>query len=95
MYNLADQYRLGGWCRPAIPLYQSAFALASNMRKSQYGLAVCLLETLQMDEARRVTISALRWGADVRKGRELLAAANVGRDSLLARRARGDSLPVP
>jgi hypothetical protein len=88
MYNLADHYRQAGWCAPAIPLFRTAFDMASNMRKSQYGLAVCLLETLEMDEARRVALSAIRWGADVRKGREILAAAKLGRDSLVARRAR-------
>jgi protein O-mannosyl-transferase len=94
MFNLAEHYREAGWCEPAIPLYRTAFTLASNMRKSQYGLAVCLLERLEMDEARRVALSALRWGADVRKGRELLGAAKLGRDSLEARRARGDPAPA-
>ena len=93
MYNLAEHYRQAGWCDPAIPLYRSAVALASSIRKTQYGLAACLLETLQMEEARKVAISAIRWGADVRKGREIIAAANLGRDSLAARRARGDTLP--
>jgi tetratricopeptide (TPR) repeat protein len=94
MYNLAEHYREGGWCHAAIPLYRSAFAIASNMRKSQYGLAVCLLETLEMEEARKVALSAIRWGADVRKGREIIAAANLGRDSLTARRARGERMDV-
>lgn len=94
MYNLAEHYREGGWCHAAIPLYRSAFAIASNMRKSQYGLAVCLLETLEMEEARKVALSAIRWGADVSKGREIIAAANLGRDSLTARRARGERMDV-
>lgn len=93
MYNLAEHYRQAGWCDPAIPLYRSAVALASSIRKSQFGLAACLLETLEMEEARKVAISAIRWGGDVHKGRELIAAANLGRDSLAARRARGDTLP--
>jgi len=99
MYNLAEHYREAGWCDPAIPLYRSAFAMASNMRKSQFGLAVCLLETLDMEEARKVALSAIRWGGDVQKGREIVAAANRGRDSLVARGARGEipqpSRPVP
>ena len=93
MYNLAEHYREAGWCDPAVPLYRSAVALATSMRKSQYGLASCLLETLEMEEARKVALSAIRWGGDVRKGREIIAAANLGRDSLAARRARGDTLP--
>lgn len=93
MYNLAEEYRKVGWCPPAVPLYREAFANAPAMRKSQYGLAVCYLETLQMDSARATAISAIRWGADLKTGRQILAAANVGRDSLAARRARGDTLP--
>ena len=92
-YNLAEEYRKVGWCKPAIPLYQSAFAIAPAMRKSQYGLAACLLEEQDMEGARAVAISALRWGGDLKTGRAMLAAANTGRDSLAARRARGDSVP--
>jgi hypothetical protein len=92
-YNLAEEYRKVGWCKPAIPLYQSAFAIAPAMRKSQYGLAACLLEEQDMEGARAVAISALRWGGDLRTGRAMLAAAATGRDSIAARRARGDSIP--
>lgn len=94
MFDLAEHYREARWCEPAIPLYRTAFAMASNMRVSQYGLAVCLLETLNMEEARRTALSAMRWGANVREGREILAAAKRGADSLAARRARGDTLPI-
>jgi hypothetical protein len=90
MYNLADHYRQAGWCGPAIPLYRTAISMASSMRRSQYGFAVCLLESLEMDEARKVALNAIRWGADVRKGREIIAAAKLGRDSLAAKRARGE-----
>ena len=92
LYVLAEEYRKVGWCPPAIPLYRSAFAIAPNMRMSQYGLAVCQLEVLQMDSARATALSAIRWGADLRTGRQILAAAKVGRDSLAARRARGDTV---
>lgn len=92
LYGLAEEYRKVGWCPPAIPLYRSAFAIAPNMRKSQYGLAVCQLEMLQMDSARATALSAIRWGADLRTGRQIIAAANAGRDSLGARRARGDTV---
>ena len=94
MFDLAEHYREARWCEPAIPLYRTAFAMASNMRVSQYGLAVCLLETLNMDEARTTALSAMRWGASVREGREILAATKRGADSLAARRARGDTLPI-
>jgi hypothetical protein len=93
MFVLAEQYRNVGWCQPAIPLYRAAFSIAPNMRKSQYGLAGCYLETLELDAARATTLQAMRWGADLKTGRAILAAANAGRDSLAARRARGDTLP--
>lgn len=92
-YLLAEEYRKVGWCRPAIPLYQSAFAIAPAMRKSQYGLAVCQLEALDLDAARATALSTLRWGGDLKTARDILAAARVGRDSLQARRARGDTIP--
>ena len=96
MYVLAEEYRKVNWCQPAIQLYRSAFAIAPNMRKSQYGLAVCLLEMLQMEEARATALTAIRWGADLETGRQIIAMANSGRDSLAARRARGDTLaPTP
>ncbi len=92
-YNLAEEYRKAGWCKPAIPLYRSAFSIAPGMRKSQYGLAACLLEELDMDGARRTALNTIRWGGDLKTGRSILIAANAGRDSLAARRARGDTLP--
>jgi protein O-mannosyl-transferase len=94
MFDLAEHYREARWCGPAIPLYQTAFAMASNMRVSQYGLAICQLESLNMEAARKTTLSALRWGANLREGREILAAAKRGADSLAARRARGDTTPI-
>lgn len=92
-YNLAEEYRKAGWCKPAIPLYRSAFAIAPAMRKSQYGLAACQLEELDMEGARATAINTLNWGGDLKTGRDILAAANIGRDSLAARRARGDTIP--
>lgn len=90
MFNLAEHYRQAGWCEPAIPLYRTALSLANSIRKTQYGLAVCLLETLDMEGARQSALSGIRWGGDVQKGREILAAANLGRDSLAAKQARGE-----
>jgi tetratricopeptide (TPR) repeat protein len=95
MYTLADQYRQAGLCPPAIPLYRAAFAIAPNMRISQYGFALCLLEALELSEAKKVALNAYRWGADFRTAREIVRAADIGRDSLAARRARGDTLPSP
>ena len=92
-YNLAEEYRKAGWCKPAIPLYRSAFDIAPAMRKSQYGLAACQLEELDMDGARSTALNTIKWGGDLKTGREIVAAANIGRDSLAARRARGDTIP--
>jgi protein O-mannosyl-transferase len=91
-YLLAEEYRKVGWCKPAIPLYESAFAIAPAMRKSQYGLAVCQLEELDLDAARTTALSTIRWGGDLKTARDILGAARVGRDSLAARRARGDTI---
>jgi hypothetical protein len=93
-YNLAEEYRKAGWCKPAIPLYRSAFAIAPAMRKSQYGLAACQLEELDMEGARATALNTIRWGGDLKTGRDIMLAANVGRDSLAARRARGDTIPA-
>lgn len=91
-FALAEQYREFGICRPAIDLYRSAFEIAPNMRDRQLGLAACLLQTLELDEARNVALSAISSGASVKDARLVLYAAKVGRDSLIARRARGDTL---
>ena len=92
-YVLAEEYRKAGWCKAAIPLYNSVFSMAPGMRRSQHGLAACLLEELDMAGARSRALSAINWGGDLKTSREILAAARIGRDSLAARRARGDTLP--
>jgi protein O-mannosyl-transferase len=93
MYGLADQYRYANACPLAIPLYQRAFAIGNNLRKSGYGLAVCQLEMLDLENAKRTALSTYRWGADFKTARDIVRAANAGRDSLAARRARGDTIP--
>ena len=93
MYGLADQYRYANACPLAIPLYQRAFAIGNNLRKSGYGLATCMLEMLDMDGAKRVALNTYRWGADFKTARAIVRAADMGRDSLAARRARGDTIP--
>lgn len=92
MLALAEQYRRGEKCEPAIPLYRSAFALAPNFRSGEVGLAACLLEVLKLAEAKQVALNSIRWGANLRSARALIAAADAGRDSLAARRARGDTI---
>jgi hypothetical protein len=43
-----------------------------------------------MEGARQSAMSGIRWGGNVQKGREIIAAAKLGRDSLAAKRARGE-----
>jgi tetratricopeptide (TPR) repeat protein len=92
MMTLAEQYRGIKLCAPAIELYRIAQEIAPSMR-GHLGLAVCLLETLELDEAKRVALNAIRWSGNVREARSIIAAADAGRDSLTARRARGDTIP--
>ena len=92
-YNLAEEYRKVGWCRPAIAWYRSAFEISNTLRRQQLALSLCYLETLDMDSARSTALSAIRWGASVKDARAVIAAAKIGADSLAARRARGDTLP--
>ncbi len=93
MYALAEQYRKNEMCRPAIPLYRAALDIAPFIRPT-LGLAVCLLQTLEMEEAKLAALDALRWGAIHKEARGIIVAANAGRDSLAARRARGDTVGI-
>ncbi len=90
-FTLAEQYRRAGMCGPAIPLYKWAFELGPMLRYGEVGLAGCYLESLQLDEARTAALNAIRYGGRFTVARQMIRAANAGRDSLAARRARGDS----
>lgn len=90
-YMVAEHYRRAGRCAPAITLYRWAFELARSLRPQQLGLASCLLQTMQLEESRAVALDAIRHGARYRPARDLVRAADAGRDSLEARRARGDA----
>lgn len=90
IFALADQYRHIGKCEPAIPLYRAAYAIAPTYR-GLLQLSACLLDVVEIAEAKRVALLAVRLGAPVRPAHQLIVAANAGRDSLAARRARGDT----
>lgn len=93
-YMVAEHYRRVGRCEQAITLYRFAFDLARSLRQHQLGLASCLLQTLRLDESRDVALDAIRHGARYPLARDLIRAVDAGRDSLAARRARGEA-PVP
>ena len=89
---LAEQYRGAGMCKPAITLYRWLFTLQPTSSRGHIGLADCLLMTLQFDEAREEALRAIRAGGRVQPARAIIAAADRARDSLAARRARGDTV---
>lgn len=90
-YLVAEGLRKRGNCVKAVPLYEWAFELAPALRHLQLGLAICHLVAFRMDEAKRVTLDALRYGAEHDDAVLVLRAIRDGGDSLIVRRARADS----
>jgi len=90
-YALAEQYRGAGLCAPAIPLFHALFTLLPEASVGHLGLASCLLETFQLDEAKQEALAGIRVGASVKNARAIIQAAKLARDSLEARAARGDT----
>ena len=93
--GLAEQYRRAGMCEPAINLYRWLYTLEPKATVGHGGFASCLLVTLRLDEARQQALESIRGGGSVRDMRAVIAAAKHARDSLTARRARGDSTGAP
>jgi tetratricopeptide (TPR) repeat protein len=93
--GLAEQYRQSGMCQPAITMYRWLFTIEPRATEGHYGFASCLLVTLQLDEAKREALAAIRSGVKVREAREIITAANKARDSLVVRRGRGDTASAP
>lgn len=94
-FGLAEQYRKAGMCEPAITLYRWLFTLEPRSSRGHGGLASCLLVTLRLDEARQEALASIRAGGDLREARAIIATAIEARDSLAARRARGDTVKPP
>jgi len=88
---LAEQYRKAGMCDPAITLYRWLYTISPKSENGHTGFASCLLATLHLDEARQEALRAIRYGGRLATARELIRAADQARDSLAARRARGDT----
>jgi hypothetical protein len=82
-------------CQPAITMYRWLYVLEPRATEGHYGFASCLLVTLQLDDAKREALAAIRSGVNVRDAREIITTANQARDSLAARRARGDTASAP
>lgn len=92
-YALAEQYRGAGMCAPALPLYEWYFQMEPDAARGHIGQAQCLLLSLRLDEARAAALRAIRNGARVRTARQIIAASVAAKDSIAARRLRGDTLP--
>jgi tetratricopeptide (TPR) repeat protein len=90
-YALAEQYRAAGLCVPAIPLYRALYSTIPDARMGHLGFASCLLQTFQLNEARRQALAGIQAGAPLETARAISAAAAHARDSIDARAARGDS----
>lgn len=93
-FGLAEQYRKANMCEPAIKLYDWLFTLEPKSDRGHLGMATCLLYTLRLDEAKSEALRAIRSGSRVSEARAIITAANAARDSLAARRARGDTLAL-
>ena len=90
-FGLAEQYRKAEMCEPAITLYRWLFTLEPKSSRGHAGLAQCLLLTLKLDEAKEEALLHIRAGGSLKDARDIIRAANAARDSLAARRARGDT----
>lgn len=90
-YLVAEGLRKRGNCVTAVPLYEWAFELAPSLRHLQLGLAICHLVAFRLEDAKRVTLDALRYGAEHDDAVLVLRAIKDGGDSLAVRRARVDS----
>ncbi len=92
---LAEQYRGAGMCEPAITLYRWLYTIEPASKLGHSGFASCLLVTLRLREAKEEALRSIRAGGRLRTAQEILRAADAARDSLAARRARGDTVATP
>ena len=74
--DLADQYRLGDLCEPAIPLYESALALAPRRSDARLSLISCLLWEGHYPSATRQARLGRGWGGDDPTFQNALAVAD-------------------
>ena len=79
-FNLAEQYRAVGLCKPAIPLYRWSRGLDPNFPMGRIALADCLLNTDDFAAARAAAFEAIAAGGSLKILRKVIASA----DSALA-----------
>ncbi len=86
-FNMAEQYRLVGLCKPAIPLYRWAWGLDPDFPMGRTGFAGCLLDEGQYDEGKAMALKAISNGGSIKLLRRMIVFA----DSAKAARAGNHS----
>jgi hypothetical protein len=90
VYDMAEKYRGAGMCEPANTLYRWLFTMRPNFHLGHIGYASCLLTTFELDDARREALLSIERGGRLREARDIIRAAQQVRDTVAARRARGE-----
>jgi hypothetical protein len=83
-YNMAEQYRLAGFCAPALPLYKWTLTLDPEFPFGHSAYTWCLLDQGQYDEAKVQAFETIRRGGSVPLMHRILFSA----DSALAAQRR-------
>lgn len=96
-YNMAEQYRMGGMCGPAVPLYRWTFGLNPQFPLGRAMFARCLLDQGFFDEARARAFDAIRNGADIKLMRRVIfitdSITSSGKSSAVAQRNETGKAP--
>jgi hypothetical protein len=75
-YNMAEQYRMSGSCKVAIPFYQWTVDLDPNLLLGQSMFSWCLLAVGRYADARTMATNGLRLGGDKSFLKRVIAAAD-------------------
>jgi hypothetical protein len=94
IYDIAEKYRGAGMCQPANTMYEWLFTMRPDFRLGHIGHASCLLATLDLAGARAEALHSIEKGGSYRDAHAIITTARQVRDTLLARKARGDSVPT-
>ena len=101
-YDMAEQYRAVGMCKPAVPLYRWSQGLDPAFPLGRGALAWCLLTLGEYKDAKEVALESLRRGGDAKAMRRLIAvadsipraqSADTGKGAVVMAGSRG-KLPV-
>ena len=93
LYDMAERYRGAGMCDPATTLYRWLFTIRPDFRLGHIGYSSCLLSMLDLDHARDEALRSIEHGGRYKDARAILRTVMEVRDTIAARRARGDSVP--